>query len=83
MNEFKASDTWYHKAGEDNGECEAGLRNECNHIVGIALHYKRWSEENMKVSHSFMLKNKDNCNLVLEDKFKFCPECGSKLDNVE
>jgi hypothetical protein len=35
LNEFKATDEWYKKAGESEGECEAGLR-EMNEWVGIS-----------------------------------------------
>jgi hypothetical protein len=70
MNEFEATDTWYNKAGEDNGECEAGLRNECDHIVGI---------DNSYYESILITKSDPVSQYNYIDKFNFCPDCGEKL----
>lgn len=49
---------------------------ECDHIVGFDIHYHE--SEVRKSLHDYCLKANGSCDYIYD--CKFCPECGSKLD---
>jgi len=38
---------------------------------------------NPVIEKKYVQKRCVNCNLLLEDSFKFCPECGTKIENLK